>query len=132
MLTGTNLTYTKQYNLRIVHEVIRLFGPLSRADVARRTQLTGQTISNLVRELIDSGLVYEAERRSEGRGAPSMALALNPDGAYAVGLDLAGNVRQRVFMEVDDTITPEQALERMAAACETLIERQGLSRGQVW
>ena len=81
MLTGTNLEYTKQYNLRIVHEVIRLFGPLSRADVARRTQLTGQTISNLVRELIDSGLVNEAERKSEGRGAPSIGLALNPDGA---------------------------------------------------
>ena len=30
MLTGTNLVYTKKYNLRIVHEVIRLHGPLSR------------------------------------------------------------------------------------------------------
>jgi len=143
MLTGTNLEYTKQYNLRIVHEVIRLYGPLSRADVARRTQLTGQTISNLVRELIDSGLVYEAERRSEGRGAPSVALALNPDGAYAVGLDLdrdhltgvlvdlAGEVRQRLFFEIDGA-TPDEALEMMAGAVDTLIERQGLSRSQVW
>ena len=51
MLTGTNLVYTKQYNLRIVHEVIRLFGPISRADIARHTELTGQTISNLAKEL---------------------------------------------------------------------------------
>jgi DNA-binding Lrp family transcriptional regulator len=57
MLTGTNLVYTKRYNLRIVQEVIRLFGPLSRADIARRTELTGQTVSNLVRELIAAGIV---------------------------------------------------------------------------
>ena len=40
MLTGTNLVYTKQYNLRIVHEVVRRFGPLTRADIAQRTELT--------------------------------------------------------------------------------------------
>lgn len=53
MLTGTNLVYTRKYNLRIIHEVIRLFGPISRADIARRTELTGQTVWNLlVKELL--------------------------------------------------------------------------------
>src|SRR5215211_3211292 len=108
VLTGTNLVYTKKYNLRIVHEVIRVYGPLSRADIARHTELSVQTISNLVKELIDLRLVYEGGRKSEGRGAPSTYLSINPDGAYAVGLDLdrdhltgvlvdlAGNVRHRV------------------------------------
>jgi len=45
MLTGSNLLHTKQFNLRVVHETIRLRGPLSRADIARHTALTGQTIS---------------------------------------------------------------------------------------
>ena len=71
MLTGTNLVYTKKYNLRIVHEVIRVHGPLSRADVARHTQLSVQTVSNLVKELLELRLVQEGGRRSEGRGAPS-------------------------------------------------------------
>src|SRR6059058_1458183 len=84
VLTGTNLVYTKKYNLRIVHEVIRIFGPLSRADIARHTELSVQTISNLVRELLALGLVQEGARRSEGRGAPSTTLMLNPDGAYAI------------------------------------------------
>ena len=145
VLTGTNLIYTKQYNLRIVLEVIRLFGPLSRADVARRTELTGQTVSNLVRELMDYGLVYEAEQqRREGRGAPSMALAINPDGAFAVGLDLdhdhltgvlldlCGTVRQRRHV-VLDAPTPAAALDLMVETVETLIERQGLARSdRVW
>src|SRR6188474_3664704 len=112
VLTGTNLVYTKKYNLRIVHEVIRVHGPLSRADVARHTELSVQTVSNLVKELLALRLVQEGGRRSEGRGAPSTELTINPDGAFAVGLDLdrdhltgvlvdlAGQVRQRMHMEV--------------------------------
>src|SRR4051794_24927684 len=144
MLTGTNLLYAKQYNLRIVHETIRLFGPVSRADVARRTALTGQTVSNLARELIELGLVYEAERRAGGggRGAPSTALAVNPDGAYAIGLgfnrdhltgvlvDLAGTVRQRAHMELD-LLAPRTALDLMVGMVERLVARQGLAREAV-
>jgi predicted NBD/HSP70 family sugar kinase len=142
VLTGTNLVYTKKYNLRIVHEVIRLYGPLSRADVARHTELSVQTVSNLVKELLDLRLVREGGRRSEGRGAPSTSLTINPDGAYAIGLDLdrdhltgvlvdlAGQVRQRVHMEVQ---TPSSAdvLDLMCGMVETMAERQGLGLDQV-
>ena len=142
MLTGTNLIYTKKFNLRVVHEVIRVYGPLSRADIARHTQLTGQTISNLVRELLDLQLVQEGERRSEGRGAPSTTLSLNPDGAYAVGLDLdrdhltavlvdlAGNVRHRIHTDLD-TPSPSDTLELMTDSVATLIKRQRIRRDQV-
>jgi predicted NBD/HSP70 family sugar kinase len=142
MLRGTNLVYTKQYNLRIVHEVIRVFGPLSRADIARRTELTVQTVSNLVKELLECGLVYEAERRQEGRGAPSTALALNPDGAFAIGLDLdsdhltgvlmdlTGSVRQRLHLQLK-TPPPAEAVELMVEMADTLIARQGLTRASI-
>ena len=142
MLTGTNLVYTKQYNLRIVLEVIRVFGPLSRADVARHTELTGQTISNLVRELLAHGLVYEVARRSEGRGAPSTTLAIDPNGSYSIGLDLdrdhltgvivdlAGVVRQRIHVELDFP-TPADALELMTCTVEQLIERQSVNRSRI-
>lgn len=142
MLTGTNLVYTKQYNLRIVHEVIRLFGPVSRAEIARHTDLTGQTISNLVRELLSLRLINEGARRTEGRGAPSTALAINPDGMYAIGLDLdvdhltgvlvdlAGTVRQRVHIQLD-VPTPDEALDLMAQTATTLMERQGLAHERV-
>ncbi len=142
MLTGTNLVYTKQYNLRIVHEVIRLFGPLSRSDIARQTELTVQTVSNLVKELLAAGLVYEAGTKQEGRGAPATTLALNPGGAYAIGLDLdrdhltgvlvdlSGTVRQRVHVELDFP-TPAEALELLVQTAGELMERQGLKRDGV-
>lgn len=137
MLTGTNLVYTKKYNLRIVHEVIRLYGPLSRADVARHTELSVQTVSNLVKELLALRLVREGGRKNEGRGAPSTSLTINPDGAYAIGLDLdrdhltgvlvdlAGKVRQREHIDVA-TPSSAEVLDLMCGMVETLAARQGL------
>jgi predicted NBD/HSP70 family sugar kinase len=143
MLTGSNLVHTRQYNLRIVHEVIRLYGPLSRAEIARHTALTGQTVSNLVKDLVEHGLVHEGPpRRDGGRGAPSTALSLNPDGCFSVGLDfnrdhltgllvdLAGVVRQREAIEFE-LPTPKQALDLMTEMVESLIARQAIERSRV-
>lgn len=138
MLTGTNLVYTKQYNLRIVHEVVRRFGPLSRAQIAQRTELTVQTVSNLVKELTALGLVFETERRKQRRGAPSTKVAINPEGAITIGLDLdrdhltgvlvdlAGSVRQRKHIDVDFP-KPRQALDLMVGTVEELMDAQGLT-----
>jgi len=137
VLTGTNLVYTKKYNLRIVHEVIRVHGPLSRADVARHTQLSVQTVSNLVKELLELRLVQEGARRSEGRGAPSTELTINPDGAYAIGLDLdrdhltgvlvdiAGQVRQRMHLEIE-TPSSAEVLDLMCSMVQSMAKAQGL------
>ena len=142
MLTGSNLLHTKEFNLRIVHETIRLHGPISRAEVARRTELTGQTVGNLVRELMARGLVVEGERRQEGRGAPSVDLALNPDGAWSIGLDLdrdhltgvlvdlAGTVRQRIAVALDFP-TPAQAIDLMVDVAERLVAAQEIDRDAV-
>jgi predicted NBD/HSP70 family sugar kinase len=143
MLTGTNLVHTKQYNLRIVLEVVRQFGPLSRADVARRTELTVQTVSNLVKELVSFGLIAdEAEQRREGPGAPSRPLAIKPEAAWTIGLDLdrdhltgvlvdlGGTVRQRIHHEIDFP-APTDALDLLSEVANRLIEQQSLSRSQI-
>jgi predicted NBD/HSP70 family sugar kinase len=143
MLTGTNLVHTRQYNLRIVLEVIRQFGPLSRADVARRTELTVQTVSNLVKELVRFGLIAdEAEQRREGPGAPSRPLAIKPEAAWTIGLDLdrdhltgvlvdlGGSVRQRIHHDIDFPAPPE-ALDLLSEVANALIEKQSLARNQI-
>ena len=143
MLIGTNLTYTREYNLRIVHETIRLHGPLSRADIARRTELTVQTVSNLVRQLLELNLVREDGRRQEGRGAPSVTLSLNANGGFAVGLDLdrdhltgvlvdlTGQVRQRIGLDLHFP-SPEDALDKLTHCVHQLVDRQGLTIDQLW
>lgn len=142
MLTGTNLTHAKHHNLQIVHQTIRLYGPISRADVARRTELTAQTVSNLVRELLDERLIIEVDRLNLGRGAPSILLAVNPEAAYSVGLDmdidhlsavlvdLSGVVQQSLHHTLSEP-TPEEAIGLMVAASHELVAAQGLTLEQV-
>lgn len=131
MLTGTNLTYTKAYNFRIVFETIRLHGPISRADVARMTSLTAQTVSNIVARLLERQFVQEGKKLQKKRGAPSITLEVNPEGAYSVGLDfnrdhltgilvdLAGTVKTKIFYEVDSP-TPEEAIQLMTSTIQQL------------
>ena len=50
-IAGTNLELAKSHNRRVVIEAVRLNGALSRAEIARLTALSSQTISNIVAEL---------------------------------------------------------------------------------
>ena len=132
MLTGTNLTYTKAYNFRIVFETIRLSGPISRADVARTTSLTAQTISNIVTRLLEKQFVIEGKKFQKERGAPSTTMEINPSGAFSVGLDfnrdhltgilvdLTGNVKTKIFCEIDSP-SPEEAIKLMASTVNQFI-----------
>lgn len=142
MLRGTNLKYTKAYNYRIVLETIRLHGPFSRADVARHTSLTAQTVSNIVRELIDADLVIKAGRRQEGRGAPATTLTINPDSAFSIGLDFdrdhltgvlmdfSGAVRQRVHYDLDFP-KADEALDLMTETVEAIIAKHEAPRDTI-
>jgi predicted NBD/HSP70 family sugar kinase len=143
MLTGTNLQYAKSYNVRIVLETIRLYGPLSRVEIARRTELTAQTVTNITRNLLKSGLILEADRIQEGRGAPSILLQINSDGAFSIGLDLdkdhltailmdlRGNIRQRISYELNFP-SSEEALVLLDRTAKELIERERVSKEKVW
>src|SRR5690606_23465247 len=76
VLRGTNLEHARVHNLRTVLEMARLYGPISRADTARRTGLTAQTVSNLVSVLLEQGLLLEVGHRQCPRGRSSTLLEL--------------------------------------------------------
>lgn len=111
--SGTNLEHARAHNRRVVIEAIRLNGELTRAELARLTSLTPQTVSNIATELEQAGIVSShLPRRIGGRGQPATPLTLNPDSAYSIGIhldhqsllivlvDLSGNVRFRRFIAV--------------------------------
>ena len=87
-LRGTNQEFGRPYNRRIVLESIRLNGPTTRADIAKRVGLTVQTISTIVRELEEQGYLLSLREEPRGRGLPPATLRVNPDGGFAVGIHL--------------------------------------------
>jgi predicted NBD/HSP70 family sugar kinase len=83
---GTNLPKVGQYNRAVVLDQIQLADGTSRVEIAEHTGLTPQTVSGIVRRLIDEGIVREDGARSSGGGKPRTVLRINPDARRAVGL----------------------------------------------
>src|ERR1700744_5200698 len=84
-VAGTNLEHARSHNRRVVLDAVRRLGPLSRAEIARETALTIQTISNIVDELEVAGFLVPGTPMREGRGQPAIPYAINPEGAWSLG-----------------------------------------------
>jgi predicted NBD/HSP70 family sugar kinase len=85
---GTNQTGVRAYNERLVMSLIRQNRQLSKAEIARLTGLSAQTVSVIVKQLERDGLL-KREAKLRGRvGQPSVPFTLDPTGAYAFGFKI--------------------------------------------
>nr|WP_314542099.1 ROK family transcriptional regulator [uncultured Massilia sp.] len=78
----------REYNERVLLQAIRLHGSLPKADLARLTKLSTQTVSVIVDRLIDEGMVERLASQRGRVGQPSRPIALRADAAYAIGVRL--------------------------------------------
>ena len=116
---------------RLLLELIRRHAPVTRAELARLSNLTAGAITQQCRELIFSGLVVEGERNTGQRGQPSLPLRLNPGGGCAIGLsfspgfidmtvvDLSG----RQLLSISEAHQENQPLASTLAQIKMLVEQ---------
>ncbi|GER23923.1 transcriptional regulator [Zafaria cholistanensis] len=144
MQRGTNLGRLGDFNQAVIFESIRrAAGGVSRVELAESTGLSPQTISNVVRRLLDEGLVREDRTVVLGPGKPRTVLELEADRLLSLGvhvdpgmvsvvmLDLRGEVVVSKRVDEPSLEDPERALEAMASAVEELIEASGRPRGRI-
>jgi predicted NBD/HSP70 family sugar kinase len=103
---GTDQSGVKLYNERLVLSLIRSHGSLSKTEIARRTGLSTQTSSVIMKQLERDGLLVREEPMRGKVGQPSVPMSLNPEGAFSIGfkfgrrsaafvlMDLVGNIRR--------------------------------------
>jgi predicted NBD/HSP70 family sugar kinase len=82
-------------------------GPLSRFELGRRTGLSAATVSNVVGEMVEDGLVVEAGQVDSDGGRPRVLLRVNPGYRSVIGVDVG---ETGVQMELFDL-----AMTRLAA-----------------
>jgi predicted NBD/HSP70 family sugar kinase len=85
---GTNLGGASAHNRRVVFDALRLNGALSRAEIARATQLTPQTVSNIIDQFVQDGLVAADEPLRGARGQPATPYRILPGGAWSIGIEI--------------------------------------------
>ncbi|SFG41779.1 transcriptional regulator, MarR family [Halobacillus alkaliphilus] len=78
----------KSMNRSIILNMIREEGPISRAEIAKQTRLTPPTVSNIVKELINTQFVIETTQGMSKGGRKPTLLEINADQFYTLGIDV--------------------------------------------
>jgi N-acetylglucosamine repressor len=80
---------TRIHNTQLVLSTIYERGEISRAEIARVTHLTRPTVSDVVAELMDEGLIEEIGHAPSTGGKRAILLRVNAHSRCLIGLDLA-------------------------------------------
>lgn len=78
----------KSINLLAVLKVLREYASVSRADIARITELTPATVSSIVSLLITVGIAKEIGYGESTGGRPPVMIEFNPKAFYLAGVDV--------------------------------------------
>jgi predicted NBD/HSP70 family sugar kinase len=99
MTGGANQVRVRAYNERLVLSLVRLNGSLSKADITRRSGLSAQTVSVIMRSLEKEGLLLRGEPVRGKVGQPSVPMRLNPDAVYSFGVKMGRRSADLVLMD---------------------------------
>ena len=140
---GTTQQSSAPYNRRIVLDVIRRHGSISRKEIVDQVSLSPQTVANITNDLETIGLIVA--RRVTGaksRGQPPIAFELNANAGHAIGIslepgrlsaalvNLVGEVVGRREVDVD-TRDQRRALAAMVRVVNDLRRRPSTAE-RIW
>ncbi len=144
---GSNINLVKAHNLQAILLSLLHESSISRVQLAHKTNLSTTTITNLVTELLDQGIVSEesSPAKDEPRpvGRPRTGLRLIPDARYALGVhigiglfrvaiaNLCAELIESQIEQFDLATPPDQVLDRMTDCIEQVITRSGIDRQRI-
>ncbi len=128
-LLGSQPSVLKELNRTLVMRLVWQQGPLSRADLARLSGLSVPAILKIVEGLMEDGFLYEIGEGESSGGRRPILLSINPDGAYAIGVELTPvkigaavvNLEFSIVNMAEDTIDPESGYEKILKQMTRLI-----------
>ena len=129
-MRGGDTTGLRAYNERLMITAIRRAGALSKAEIARTTGLSGQAATVIVNSLLDEGLLVKREKVRGRVGKPFTPIALNPEGAYSIGVKIGRRSLEVLLVDFDGAVVASRSApypaplpaETMALAAGTAVE----------
>lgn len=95
----------KSLNKSAILNLIRLNGPISRAEIAKITKLTPPTVGSIVGELLEENLLLEETGQGKAQGGRKpLMLTINSSAFYVIGIYAAAEVINTVIANIDGTI----------------------------
>lgn len=130
----------RSQNRRLILDLLRTEGPLSRIQLADATGLSTASMTTVTAELIGDGWISEqgTTQASSGGGRRPILLNINYDSHFAIGVkirqeridagltDLSTRVLAHTTLPVTST-APEDILRDLHTVCTRLLEERGLT-----
>jgi len=137
---GHNQRSVRQSNRATIFRALHALGPIARVELARRSGLNPGTVTNIIDELLRSGLVEEVEAPRTNENGPRrvgrrpVQLRVSANARYALGIDLARttvtgavvNLGGEVVCRIEEPTTAlvrEDAIEQVRRISRSLLER---------
>lgn len=106
-------------------EFVRRMGPVSRAQIARDSDLSKPTVSQALASLLEADLVREAGRASGKRGPAAVLYELNPRAGWVVGIDIGRAWVRAAIANLSGDIVARRDERTMVKSQRALISQIG-------
>lgn len=125
-LQGKNLAKIKQQNMENIKTILYRSAPLSRAQIANQLELTPPTITNIVGELIQQGVVQELEKtEGEGRGAGRKPINIDlvPGAHLSLGVSLGRDATHYCITDLRGKVLAQGTADLMPEEYEAMVQQ---------
>ncbi len=130
------------FSLRTVVEMIVTAGPITRAEISRRTGLSKQAVSEVARQLEEAGWIGQVGRTQGNIGRTGVTYQIVPSAAYVIGIDLGGKKCRIALADLSSHVVAETttatdpaggmtALRQIAGEVDRLIAETGIDRSKI-
>lgn len=129
----------RQISVRAVMEVLLYQGPRSRAELAKDTKLSKQTMSEVIRAVQEEGWVREKGVTSGHVGRAAILYEVDPSAGYVLGMDIGATSFRLTLVDITGqtlgeaehpalTTNGPELIDGLAALAETLILHSKVDR----
>lgn len=126
-------------NERLILDIVRRHGPISRASITGHTNLTQQSVHRLIEGLLQRGFLRTGAAPKGTRGQPSPNIELVPEASYSLGISIntdsvvicIADFRCDIVVEEKLNMLPsdrEKTLAALSLALERLLADHGVPR----
>jgi N-acetylglucosamine repressor len=137
-----NRDLIRAINRSHVLNAIKSYGPIGRAEIAKRTSLSPATVTSITAKLITQKLVLEKSAGDSSGGRPPILLGINPRGRYVVGIKLTETHAVCALTDLEASVIAKssiplsgheaaQVVDDLARMVPSFIREQKITRKQL-
>ncbi len=120
---GGTQSLLRSLNDRVVLELIREAGPISRAQIARECGRSKPTVSLALERLVGNGVVREVGRSSGGRGAAAVLYEVNAKAGVVVGIDIGRGWLRAAAADLSGVTLAQQERRSVSRSANALLDQ---------